>query len=143
MKIAWCPQHRGVMRISFFNPPTKHFGSPCPRCGNKLIEQERGKYESEVSVEEENLIEKPLPVLGWGGDVYHHNEEICAEDHTGEIFYEGSWVFPDEVPTKAPRPLCECCEFFKVQPDYTSYCTWCIDCPIEACDIPRSKLRRG
>ncbi len=110
MKVAWCPQHRGVMRISFFNPPTKHFDSPCPRCGNELIQQERGKYEKEVIVE---------------------------EDHTGEVLYEGSWVFPDEVPTKAPsRQLCNCCEFF-YQPDSNYFCSWCEDCPTEYCDIPR------
>lgn len=45
MKVAWCPKHRGVMRISHFDPPPPHFESPCPRCGEPLTQQDRTKYE--------------------------------------------------------------------------------------------------
>ncbi len=101
MKIGWCPQHRGVMRISFFEPPTAHFGSPCPRCGNKLTYQEREKYEKETFIDDR--------------------------------------LYSDEIVTKAPRPLCRCCEYFKLRVD-EDLCAWCVDCPTSYCDIPRSTL---
>lgn len=47
MNLAYCPQHRGVMRISFFTPPPPHFNSVCPRCQNPLVRQIRKKYEIE------------------------------------------------------------------------------------------------
>ncbi len=111
MRIGWCPQHRGVMRISFFEPPTTHFGSPCPRCGNKLTYQERGKYEKPIFIEED------------------------ARSFASSLV-RGFREWPDEIVTKAPKPLCSCCEYFKIRPDYSDLCSWCVDCRTDYCDVP-------
>ena len=36
MRVAWCTEHRGVMRVAFNEVAPKHFYNPCPRCGNTL-----------------------------------------------------------------------------------------------------------
>lgn len=51
MHVAWCPKHRGVMRIAFFDPPPAHFGSPCPRCQGNMTKQIRNKYAMETPKE--------------------------------------------------------------------------------------------
>lgn len=118
MRIAWCTKHRGVMRISFFNPKPPHFSNPCPRpdCQGVLIEQIRNKYELVNPGAAGTEVDVPL--------AYDNNNEL--EETT----------YPDEQVTSAPtHQLCSCCEHFKVRPE-VDLCGWCIDCPSNYCDVP-------
>lgn len=117
MRIAWCPQHRGVMRISFFNPKPPHFDRPCPRCQGVLIEQVRNKYE----------LSNPRSIDGDVPSAYEKEIEVTS--------------YPDEVVTPAPPPLCNCCETMKAEP-LSRYCNWCQDCPTEYCSVPSHLLQR-
>lgn len=147
MRIAWCPSHRGVMRISFFNPKPPHFSDPCPRCQGVLVEQIRNKYElvnpgaagTDLDVPMAYEQEAIKPVEPFQGGMYtcppgtHVYTINCSDERC-------NYIFPDELVTPAPTPLCNCCEFFK-QSENNYFCSWCVDCPTEYCDIPRGNLK--
>ena len=140
LRIAWCPQHRGVMRISFFDPKPPHFDKPCPRCDNVLVEQIRNKYElsnpgAKEESEPEFLEHKIVPnsyTCPPGTHLYSH---VCNEGC--------DYIFPDEVPRPAPPSLCYCCEVMLALLDNDHLCNWCVDCPTGYCDIPSSVLDRA
>lgn len=79
MWVAWCPKHRGVMRISFFDPPTPHFEKPCPRCGEALKTQIRNKYELTTPIEGTSFPERDCPWCGENRDC-----AVCDQDFYGE-----------------------------------------------------------
>lgn len=89
MHVAWCPKHRGVMRIAFFDPPPTHFGSPCPRCQGTMTKQIRNKYAvetpKEVDLETEEF------------------ESAYSEDDLIAMMMERVSPAP-----KRHSPLCEC-----------------------------------
>lgn len=124
------------MRISFFNPKPEHFSDPCPRCQGVLIEQIRNKYElvNPGAAGTENDVPMAygdsLEVTTYPGIDGPPAKWFEAEEDT---------LYPDEVVTPAPKPLCHCCEWFKAT-QAGFLCDWCVDCPTEYCDIPRKNL---
>lgn len=135
MRVSWCTAHRGVMRISFFDPPPKHFNYPCPRCGvelNQMIKWQVKPGEQELYDKRQKqmkLIDQDLDFF----DAYYSPEEILTRNN---VFFE------DEVVTQSPRRFCECCEYYKAG-ERSRHCSWCEDCPINYCDIPGKYLNRG
>lgn len=131
MNIAWCPRHRGVMRIAFFDTTDHpHFNKPCPRCGERLEQQTRGKYETRKQepnytsyqdwVDQQNR-NKQLSIL----------DTIESDDYTYPPSREDYWA-STYTPT---GELCSCCRFFSVRPE-VDLCGWCVDCPTRYCDVP-------
>lgn len=122
MRVAWCTAHRGVMRISFFDPPPKHFYHPCPRCGQELNQMIKWQWDSkrqEPKKQEPNYTSYPDWV-----DRNNKNREESVPDR--------SQSREESIPT---GELCSCCRFFSVRPE-VDLCGWCVDCPTKYCDVP-------
>lgn len=153
MRVAWCPSHRGVMRISFFDPKPPHFNDPCPRCQGVLVEQIRNKYQVTCPGSKDSELNNPgasgiIPTRIPGVREFRGSTipdfNICPPDqhlYTINCTDNCNFIFPDEIPVRAPKPLCQCCYTFT--PGFHDLvCKWCIDCPTDYCDVPRNVLEK-
>ena len=137
MKIAWCPAHRGVMRIAFFDTVNHpHFNKPCPRCKEPLVQQTRNKYPNE---QRDDKIRKITPAemgnicfTGVLDNRINTNIEAWEEENNFTGFSSSTLPTGDLRPT---GELCYCCRYFSVRLNIL-LCGWCVDCPVNYCDVP-------
>lgn len=151
MKIAWCPRHRGVMRIAFLDT-TNHpqFNKPCPRCGESLVQQTRNKYPNEQSrerIKPGNLDERVnINMEDWRAGHHslcdtHRCLALQRPNLKKQIEKEQGSVSPESKDSIPTGELCSCCRFFVVRPE-AILCGWCVDCPTGYCDVPNKYTKK-
>lgn len=164
MRVAWCTAHRGVMRISHFEPPPQHFYYPCPRCGSELNQMVKWQWDSKGQGREEpwrkghhNLCDTHrclalgCPILNepsytsyqdWveqqNGNIQEPTniqDSIAPESELDCYIYPPSREKYWDSSYTPTGTLCSCCNFFSVRPE-VDLCGWCVDCPTKYCDVP-------
>lgn len=142
MRVSWCSRHRGVMRISFFDPPPPHFNNPCPRCGEELNQMVKWQWDSKEQGRQELREQgRKVDIISYGTKEAELREQepipIGSDDYNYHLSREGYWS-STYIPS---GKLCSCCRFFSVRPE-VDLCGWCVDCPIRYCDVP-DKFKRN